>query len=141
MNENEAKTIVEKVKELVAKGNVSRIVVRKDSNELVNIPVNAGLVGGAVALLSAKWLLLAAVLATVGFGCTVTVVKDSGEEVSVLKEGDAQKVKDAAAGVVRDVKDAVIGKAEDVAADFEEVVSQDEEEEHKPEEEGPSNEG
>ena len=140
MNDNEAKTIVEKVKELVAKGNVSRIVVRKEGHELMNIPVNAGLVGGAVVLLSAKWLLLAGVLATVGFGCTVSVIKDNGEEVNVLKEGDAQKVKDAAAGVVRDVKDAVIGKAEDV--DFEEVVAQDEDaEEHKPEEDGPANEG
>lgn len=139
MNDNEAKTIVEKVKELVAKGNVSRVVVRRGERELLNISVNAGIIGGAVALLAAKWVLLAGVLATVGFGCTVSVIKDSGEVVDVLKEGDAQKVKDAAANVVRDVKDAVIGKAEDVADEFEEVVSQDEAEE-KAEDEGPANE-
>ena len=75
-----------------------------------------------------------------GFGCTVSVIKDSGEEVNVLKEGDAQKVKDAAVGVVRDVKEAVIGKVEDLTEDFEDVVAKDEEaDEHKPEEEGPAN--
>ena len=48
MNENEAKGIVEKVKDLVRLGNVSRIVVRRGEREILNISVNAGLVGGAV---------------------------------------------------------------------------------------------
>lgn len=137
MNDNEAKTIVEKVKELVGKGNVSRVVVRRGERELLNISVNAGIVGGAVALLAAKWVLLAGVLATVGFGCTVSVIKDSGEVVDVLKEGDAQKVKDAAVNVVKDVKDAVIGKAEDAVDEFEDVVAKDED---SAEDEGPANE-
>ena len=53
MNENEAKGIVEKIKALVRKGNVSRIVVRRGTRELMNISVNTGLVGGAVTLLAA----------------------------------------------------------------------------------------
>lgn len=69
MNENKVQTIVEKVKELVQRGNVSRIVVRKGERVLLDIPVNVGIVGGVVAVTSAKWLLLASILATVGFGC------------------------------------------------------------------------
>ena len=109
MNENEAKGIVEKIKALVRKGNVSRIVVRRGTRELMNISVNTGLVGGAVTLLAAKWVLLAGVLATVGFGCTVEVIKDDGQVVDVLKEEDTKKARDYAAGVVETVKESVRG--------------------------------
>ena len=55
MNNNKVQAIVEKVKELVQRGNVSRIVVRKGERVLLNIPVNVGIVGGVVAVASAKW--------------------------------------------------------------------------------------
>ena len=131
MNENEAKGIVEKIKALVRKGNVSRIVVRRGTRELMNISVNTGLVGGAVTLLAAKWVLLAGVLATVGFGCTVEVIKDDGQVVDVLKEEDTKKARDYAAGVVETVKESVRGAVDD----FEKVVSKDEEQEEAPEDE------
>ena len=50
MNNNKVQAIVEKVKELVQRGNVSRIVVRKGERVLLNIPVNVGIVGGARAM-------------------------------------------------------------------------------------------
>jgi len=124
MNENQANSIVEKVKELVKKGNVSRVVVRRGDQVLLNISVNAGIVGGAVALLAAKWVLLLGVLATVGFGCTVEVVKNDGQVVNVLDEQTAQKARAAAAGVVENVKETVRGAVDD----FEKVVSKDESE-------------
>ena len=86
MNENKVQTIVEKVKELVQRGNVSRIVVRKGERVLLDIPVNVGIVGGVVAVTSAKWLLLASILATVGFGCRVEVIKEDGNVVNVMDE-------------------------------------------------------
>ena len=86
MNNNKVQAIVEKVKELVQRGNVSRIVVRKGERVLLNIPVNVGIVGGVVAVASAKWLLLASILATVGFGCCVEVVKEDGNVVNVMDE-------------------------------------------------------
>ena len=61
MNNNKVQAIVEKVKELVQRGNVSRIVVRKGERVLLNIPVNVGIVGGVVAVASAKWVLLASI--------------------------------------------------------------------------------
>ena len=134
MNNNQVNAVIEKLKELVAKGNVTRIVVRREGRELVNIPVTAGVVGGVVMLTAAKWLLLAGVLATVGFGCTVTVVKDSGEEMNVVKEGDVQRVRAAAAEVVENVKEAVIGKKDE--DNFEDVVSQDEEQSEEPRDDG-----
>ena len=89
MNNNKVQAIVEKVKELVQRGNVSRIVVRKGERVLLNIPVNVGIVGGVVAVASAKWVLLASILATVGFGCSVEVVKEDGNIVNVNQMPDS----------------------------------------------------
>ena len=114
--------VVEKVKELVKKGNVSKIVVRRKGEVLVSIPVSVGVVGAAVGLFAAKWALLAAVLGTVGFGCTVEIVKDDGKIVDVVTEEDTQKAKDTAANVFQDVKDAAAKVVSQVKEGYEEAV-------------------
>lgn len=114
--------VVEKVKELVKKGNVSKIVVRRKGEVLVSIPVSVGVVGAAVGLFAAKWALLAAVLGTVGFGCTVEIVKDDGRIVDVVTEEDTQKAKDTAANVFQDVKDAAAKVVSQVKEGYEEAV-------------------
>ena len=121
----ETNSIMEKIKELVNKGNVSRILVRKGDKILVDVPVNVGLAAGVATLALSKVLVIGAALATVGFGCTVEVIKDDGQVVDVLTEESAQKARETAAGVVEEVKNALhIEKAED--ADFEETVAADE---------------
>ena len=104
---NSVNNIVDKIKEIVAKGNVSRIIVRKDAKVLLDLPVTVGVVGAVVGITAAKWATLAALLATVGFGCTVEIVKDSGEIVNVLSEEDSQKLQNKAADIVGDVKDVI----------------------------------
>ena len=121
----ETNSIIEKIKELVKKGNVSRVIVRKGDKVLVDVPVNAGIAVGVATLALSKVLLIAGVLATVGFGCTVEVIKDDGQIVDVLTEDSAQKAKEAAVGVVEEVKSALnIEKKEE--AGFEETVAADE---------------
>ena len=68
-----------------------------------------GVVGAVVGITAAKWAMLAAVLATVGFGCTVEIIKNDGEIVNVLTEEDNQKIHDKAADIMDDVKDAIDG--------------------------------
>lgn len=106
---NNISAALDKIKELVSKGNVSRIVVRKDDKDILNIPVTVGVVGAVVGITAAKWAMLAAVLATVGFGCTVEIIKNDGEIVNVLTEEDNQKIHDKAADIMDDVKDAIDG--------------------------------
>ena len=77
---------ISKLKELVGKGNVSRIVVKRKDQQVLNIPVNVGVVGAVVGLAYAKWVMLAGVLATVGFGCTVEVIKSDGGVGNVMDE-------------------------------------------------------
>ena len=121
----DVKTAVEKIKELVRKGNVSKIVVRRKGEVLLSIPVNVGIVGAVVGITAAKWAILAAALATVGFGCSVEIVKDDGEVVNVVTEEDTQKAKDTAAGVIQDVKEAATRVVSQVKEGYEEAVQEE----------------
>lgn len=67
--------LVEKVKELVRKGNVSRIIVRQDEKVLIEIPVTAGVVG---VLLAPQLAIIGAVAALIG-RCTVEIEKNDPE--------------------------------------------------------------
>ncbi len=117
---------IEKLKELVRKGNVSRIVVKRNGDPVINIPVNVGLVGAAVGLASAKWLMLAAALATIGLGCTIEVVKEDGDVVNVMDEESSQKVRNFAAETVEKVKENIpVSINVDVKKDFEDIVDAD----------------
>ena len=114
---------IEKIKELIRKGSVSRIIVKRGDNQILNFPVNVGIVGVAVGLTAAKWALFAAVLATLGFGCTVEVIKEDGSIVNVVDEESSQKVRDFAADTVEKVKESIpVTINVDVKRDGEEIV-------------------
>ena len=105
MDKNSINDVMDKIKTLVRKGNVSRILICKDGRELVNVPVNVGIVGGVIGLAAAKWVVIASVLATIGFGCTVQVVKEDGEVTDIFTETQAEKTRSAATGFVEEVKE------------------------------------
>ena len=67
--------LVEKVKELVTKGNVTKIRVKQDDKVLVEIPMTAGVVG---AVLAPQLAVVGAVAALVS-KCTVEIEKDNPE--------------------------------------------------------------
>ena len=136
--------IVEKVKELVRKGNVTKIVIKKNDNVLVNIPLNVGIVGGIIGVAAAPWAVIAAAVATAGFACKVEIVKNDGDVLEVcgraveekakdlgkdfgeIARDFGERAKDVGEAVIDGIKDAVAGeKAED--ADFESVVEEAEE--------------
>lgn len=74
--------VVEKIKAAVQKGNVNRIRVMRDEEELVNIPVNAGIAGGVLGLMAGPWVLISAAVAGAvakfGFDCRFQLVKEDG---------------------------------------------------------------
>ncbi len=116
-------TTLEKIKELVKKGNVSHIVVKRKDEQVLNLPVNVGLVGAAVGLTYAKWIMLAGVLATIGFGCTVDIIKSDGSTVKLLDDERNKKVKDFAAETVEKVKENIpVSISVDVKHDDEDSV-------------------
>ena len=130
----DVQSTINKLKEMVSKGNVSRIIVKRKDQQVLNIPVNVGVVGAVVGLAYAKWVMLAGVLASIGFGCTVEVIKSDGGVVNVMDEESNQKVRNFASEAVEKVKENIpvsinvdIKRDDDnVDADFEQVVDDSE---------------
>ncbi len=76
--EDKAKEVVEKIKELVKEGNVTRIRVRKDEHVILNLPMTVGVVGTVIGAAAAPWALVIAAITTIGFDCSVEVEKQDG---------------------------------------------------------------
>ena len=120
-----ANETVEKVKELVKKGNITKISVKKDDETIVNIPVNIGLIGTIVA----PWGILAAAIAAFGFKCKIELTKDDGTVVDVSRKAEnlANDVKEKGSVVVDEVVakgtavyDGVMDKAPEMVNDIRE---------------------
>ena len=79
------------LKGLVKKGNVARILVKKDSDTVLNVPVNAGILGICIAPLAS----VVAIVAAFGFKCTIEVVKTDGTIIDV-SDAVSDKVSQAA---------------------------------------------
>jgi len=81
---DKAKETVEKIKAKVKEGNVDRILISKDGETVLSIPVNVGIIGGIVGLAAAPWAFIAATIATIGFGCKVEIIKKDGSTDEVI---------------------------------------------------------
>ena len=111
MNEDESKQWAEetvgKIKELVKKGNISRILVKHEDNTILDIPLNVGIIGTILGLTAAPWALLTSAIATIGFDCKVELVKTDGEIVEILSRDLGKKAADYGAAVVNEVMDSI----------------------------------
>ncbi len=129
--------LVAKMKEVVNKGNVSRILVRRDDETLINIPLNVGLLGTVVA----PWGMIAGVVAAFGFKCKIEFVKDDGSVVDISEKAadlyeDAKEkgtdlyedIKEKAPGFYEDIKEKsteAFEKAKDAAKDVADKLKKD----------------
>ena len=84
-----ADDIVEKIKEMVKEGNVSRIRIRKDDTIILNLPLSVGLIGTALGLVAAPWAVILGTISTIGFKCTVEVEKKDGT-VTIIHGKDSK---------------------------------------------------
>ncbi len=75
---HKAEDIVEKIKEIVKEGNVSRIRIRREDNVILNLPLTVGVVGTILGLAAAPWAVIIATVTTIGLNCTVEVEKKDG---------------------------------------------------------------
>ncbi len=102
--------IVDKVKEAVKKGNVAKIIVKKNEEIILNLPVNIGIVGTVLA----PWAAVAGVIAAFGTKCSIELVKDDGEiiDISEMATDTFDEVKEKGSVVVDEVK----SKSADVIA-------------------------
>ena len=75
-----AEALVEKVKEVVKKGNVTKLQVTRKGEVVVSFPATVGVVAGVAA---APWALLLAVITTVGLDCGVDIIKEDGGVIHI----------------------------------------------------------
>ena len=71
--------IFAKMKEIVEKGNVTRILVRKGNKTIVNFPLTAGVIGAALV----PWGAILGIIAAVGTQCDIEFVDDKGEVIDI----------------------------------------------------------
>jgi gas vesicle protein len=124
--------ILEAMKDVVNRGNVARIKIKKDDDTLLNLPLNAGVVGAVVA----PWGIILGVAAAFGFNCKIEFIKDDGEVVDITdkagnlveeakKKGTEvyEQVREKAPDTfdsIRDKGEEVVNKAKKVAEDAKE---------------------
>ena len=98
-----ADEIVAQIKELVKKGNIARIFVRRGEDTVLNIPLNVGIVGTILGLTAAPWALIASAIATLGFDCRVELEKTDGEVIELFSREVGQRAVDFGDAVVEEV--------------------------------------
>lgn len=102
------------VKELIDKGNVTRIKIKKDDKELADIPVNAGVAGAIIGIIIPQILALVLITALVA-QITIEITREDGsvEVVNKYVSKMAEDVKEKA----NDFAEAVKNKVNDVKKD------------------------
>lgn len=96
-----ANETVEKIKELVKKGNISKITISREGEVLLNLPLNAGILGAIVA----PWGVIAGIIAAFGFKCKIELTKDDGTVIDISERAEAigKEVAEKGSVVVDDV--------------------------------------
>lgn len=80
----QATHIIDKVKDAVKKGNVSKIIIKKNDEIILNLPVNIGLIGTVLSPLA----IVAATIAAFGTKCVIELQKDNGEIVDISERAN-----------------------------------------------------
>lgn len=71
--------VIDKVKETIKKGNIAKIIVKKDGEFILNLPLNAGIIGTFLA----PWAVVAGIIAAFGTKCVIELIKDDGEIIDI----------------------------------------------------------
>ena len=115
--------LIDKIKETIKRGNVARIIVKKDGETFLNMPLNAGVLGAVVA----PWGVVLGVVAAFGFKCQIEMMKDDGEVISLTdKAGNLyDEAVTKGSGIYEDLKskapdtfETMRAKGEDAARDL-----------------------
>ena len=95
--------ILETIKDAVHKGNVSKIVIKKDGETVMNLPVNIGIIGTVLF----PWAAISGCIAALGTKCSIELVKEDGGVVNVSEKASQtfETVKDKGGVIYDEVKD------------------------------------
>jgi len=113
--------IIDKVKEAIKKGNVAKIIVKKNDEVIMNLPVNVGIVGTVLA----PWAAVAGVIAAFGTKCVIELVKEDGEiiDISEMATDTFDEVVEKGSVVVDEIKTKSADVFESVKAKTTEAIN------------------
>lgn len=94
--------VVEKLKEIVKKGNVSKISIKRNGEVILNLSVNIGIIGTVIA----PWAAIAGTIAALGTKCQIEVIKENGEiiDVTEMAYGTFEDVREKGSAFADDLK-------------------------------------
>ncbi len=100
---SKATDLIDYVKGMIHKGNVSKLVIKKDSDTVLNLPVNAGIIGTVLF----PWATVAAIVAAFGTKCRIELVKEDGDVIDVSQKasGAVETVKQKSGVVLDEITD------------------------------------
>lgn len=110
------------IKGLIEKGNVTRIKIKKDDKEILDIPVNAGIAASVIAI-TIPPILAAVVIAAIATQITIEVTKEDGS-VEVINKYVTQVANDVK-NKASDLADVVKNKVNDVKAEVKNSKDED----------------
>lgn len=79
----QADRIVEKVRELIKDGNVSRVILKRKGQTLLNLPMSYGVLGAAIGLYMAPLTVLTTALVSFGLDCEVEIERKDGTTLNL----------------------------------------------------------
>ncbi len=97
--------IFEKIKSIIKKGNVTKILLKRNGEIIMNIPVTAGAVGAIIS----PPITMAGILAAIATKCKIEIVKTDGEIVDIneIAEDTLESVKNKAEETFENVRSKV----------------------------------
>lgn len=95
---NKSEDIIDKIKEIIKEGNVTKIIVKKDGKTILNIPLTFAAAG---AILAIKPALLGLGVALVT-RCTIEIVKEDGDIIKINELIDEDRDKNMEDKVVKE---------------------------------------
>ncbi|MCI6377129.1 MAG: DUF4342 domain-containing protein [Clostridiales bacterium] len=110
----EAEKTVEQIKELVKKGNIARVMLKKDGETIINLPLNVGIVSAVIGLAASPWAMLTAALATIGTDCQVELHTTEGEILDISGKAVGRMAADIGSAICQDIKDACSNEKKDL---------------------------
>ena len=116
--ENKTQISIEELKawfkQMLEKGNVTRIKIKKDDTELIDIPVNAGIAAGVVALIIPQ-ILAVGVIAAIATKITIEITNKDGSVEIINKQ--VSKVANEVKNKANDFADKVKSKVNEMKKD------------------------
>ncbi len=109
---NKGDQIFNQLKDVLAKGNATKLTIRKNNDVIVNLPITAGIIGAFIA----PFLSAAGITAALLTNCSVEITEADGKIIDIGQKVDQgmDSVKDA----MKDVKEGAENLKDDISDSF-----------------------